>query len=255
MPRDPKHDVLFEPVKIGPKTLKNRFYGVPHCTGFGTEKPGSQARFRGMKAEGGWAAVCTEYAPVSADSDESPYVSSRLWDEDDTRNLALHVRGGARARRARRHRADAQRRPCSHPAVALAGRRAFAARERLRPDLRAQGDGEGRHQASPGRLGLCRQGVALSGIRHRLRLRRPQLPADAVPLPLLQQAHRRVRRLAREPSALLARDPRGRPRGGRRRLRDRGADRASTRSAPAGVELEEASSSSGSPTTSSISGT
>src|SRR5215208_4778644 len=89
MPRDPKHDVLFEPVKIGPKILKNRFYGVPHCTGFGTEKPGSQARFRGMKAEGGWAAVCTEYAPVSADSDESPYVSSRLWDEDDTRNLAF----------------------------------------------------------------------------------------------------------------------------------------------------------------------
>jgi dimethylamine/trimethylamine dehydrogenase len=89
MPRDPKHDVLFEPVKIGPKTLRNRFYGVPHCTGFGTEKPGSQARFRGMKAEGGWAAVCTEYAPVSADSDESPYVSSRLWDEDDTRNLAF----------------------------------------------------------------------------------------------------------------------------------------------------------------------
>ncbi|HYM64621.1 MAG TPA: FAD-dependent oxidoreductase [Gaiellaceae bacterium] len=89
MPRAPKHDVLFEPVRIGPKTLKNRFYAVPHCTGFGTEKPGSQARFRGVKAEGGWAAVCTEYAPVSADSDESPYVSSRLWDEDDTRNLAF----------------------------------------------------------------------------------------------------------------------------------------------------------------------
>src|SRR6188472_3405624 len=42
-----------------------------------------------MKAEGGWAGVCTEYAPVSADSDESPYVSARLWDEDDTRNLAV----------------------------------------------------------------------------------------------------------------------------------------------------------------------
>lgn len=89
MTRDPRHDILFEPVRIGPKTLKNRFYAVPHCTGFGTEKPGSQARFRGMKAEGGWAAVCTEYAPVSADSDESPYVSARLWDEDDLTNLAL----------------------------------------------------------------------------------------------------------------------------------------------------------------------
>ncbi|HLB04809.1 MAG TPA: FAD-dependent oxidoreductase, partial [Gaiellaceae bacterium] len=61
----------------------------PHCTGFGTEKPGSQARHRGVKAEGGWAAVCTEYAPVSRDSDESPYISARLWDEDDMRNLAL----------------------------------------------------------------------------------------------------------------------------------------------------------------------
>jgi len=89
VPRDPRHDVLFEPVRIGPKTLRNRFYQVPHCTGFGTEKPGSQARHRGVKAEGGWAAVCTEYAPVSRDSDESPYISARLWDENDVKSLAL----------------------------------------------------------------------------------------------------------------------------------------------------------------------
>jgi len=62
---------------------------VPHCTGFGTDKPGSQAAHRGMKAEGGWAAVCTEYAPVSADSDESPYVSAQLLDGGDLANLAL----------------------------------------------------------------------------------------------------------------------------------------------------------------------
>ena len=89
MPRDPRHDVLFEPVRIGPKTLRNRFYQVPHCTGFGSEKPGSQARFRGMKAEGGWAAVCTEEALVSVDSDFWPVVSTRFWDDDDLRNLAL----------------------------------------------------------------------------------------------------------------------------------------------------------------------
>ena len=89
MPRDPRHDVLFEPLRIGPKTLRNRFYGVPHCSGYGTEKPGSQAAFRGVKAEGGWAAVCTEYAPVSFDSDESPYISSRIWDDEDLRNLSL----------------------------------------------------------------------------------------------------------------------------------------------------------------------
>lgn len=96
--RNPRHDVLFESVSIGPKLLRNRFYAVPHCTGFGTEKPLSQAAFRATKAEGGWAAVCTEYAPVSADSDTSPHVSSRLWDDDDARNLgamcdAVHAHG------------------------------------------------------------------------------------------------------------------------------------------------------------------
>jgi len=87
--REKRHDILFESVKIGPKTLSNRFYAVPHSAGLGSEKPRSQAEFRGMKAEGGWAAVCTEYAPVSPDSDESPSISARLWDPDDARNLSL----------------------------------------------------------------------------------------------------------------------------------------------------------------------
>jgi dimethylamine/trimethylamine dehydrogenase len=89
MPREPRHDILFEPVRIGPKTLRNRFYQVPHCTGFGVEKPWTQAAFRGMKAEGGWAAVCTEYCSISPDSDETPYVSARLWDDEDMRALSL----------------------------------------------------------------------------------------------------------------------------------------------------------------------
>jgi dimethylamine/trimethylamine dehydrogenase len=87
--RDPRHDVLFEPLRIGPKTLRNRFYQVPHCTGFGTRKPYSQAAHRAMKAEGGWAAVCTEYAAISEESDETPAVSVQLWDEQDARSLAL----------------------------------------------------------------------------------------------------------------------------------------------------------------------
>ncbi|MGH2871871.1 MAG: hypothetical protein ACRDL5_05360, partial [Solirubrobacteraceae bacterium] len=64
MPRDPKYDILFEPIQIGPKTLKNRFYQVPHCIGAGSEKPGMQAYHRGMKAEGGWGACCTEYCSI-----------------------------------------------------------------------------------------------------------------------------------------------------------------------------------------------
>ncbi len=86
---DPNHEILFEPVTIGPKTLRNRFYQVPHCSGFGTDKPWTQAAHRGMKAEGGWAAVCTEYAPFSPESDEGPLVAARFWDRDDMRALRL----------------------------------------------------------------------------------------------------------------------------------------------------------------------
>ena len=42
MVRDPNHDILFEPIQIGPETLKNRFYQVPHSHRAGSEKPGMQ---------------------------------------------------------------------------------------------------------------------------------------------------------------------------------------------------------------------
>ena len=89
MARDPKHDILFEPIQIGPKTMKNRFYQIPHCNGFGSEKPLSQAHFRAMKAEGGYAAVCTEYCSIHPESDDTHRVSARLWDDDDIKNLSL----------------------------------------------------------------------------------------------------------------------------------------------------------------------
>jgi dimethylamine/trimethylamine dehydrogenase len=87
--RDPRHDVLFEPIQIGPKRLRNRFYQVPHCTGFGVQKPRGQAGHRALKAEGGWAAVNTEYCAVSPESDETPFISARLWDDGDAANLAV----------------------------------------------------------------------------------------------------------------------------------------------------------------------
>jgi dimethylamine/trimethylamine dehydrogenase len=78
----PRHAVLFEPVAIGPKVLPNRFYQVPHASGFGVAMPRSQAAFRGIKAEGGWGGVCVEYAPVSRDSDETPAMAADFFDED-----------------------------------------------------------------------------------------------------------------------------------------------------------------------------
>jgi len=89
MARDPKYDILFEPVKAGPKTLKNRFYKAPHCTSFGSDRPGTQAHFRAMAAEGGWAVVHTEYCSIHPSSEDHGYVGARLWDEGDVRNLGL----------------------------------------------------------------------------------------------------------------------------------------------------------------------
>ena len=56
MARDSKHDILLEPIQLGPKTMKNRFYQTPQCTGAGSDEPGTQARHREIKAEGGWGA-------------------------------------------------------------------------------------------------------------------------------------------------------------------------------------------------------
>ena len=89
MTRDPRHDILFEPIQLGPKLLKNRFWQVPHCNGAGSERPGMQAAFREMKAEGGWGAVFTEVCFFTFDSDITPWVGSRLIDKGDMRNLAL----------------------------------------------------------------------------------------------------------------------------------------------------------------------
>ena len=88
MARDPRYDILFEPVTIGPKVARNRFYQVPHCCGMGHGYPSSNAAMRGVKAEGGWAVVCTEEVEIHPTSDISPYFEGRLWDERDIPTLA-----------------------------------------------------------------------------------------------------------------------------------------------------------------------
>lgn len=95
---DPRHAILFEPVKIGPVTAPNRFYQTPHATGFGWQRPQSGAALRGVKAEGGWGVVCTEYCSIHPSSDDSPYAFLTLWDDDDIAPLAatadaIHAHG------------------------------------------------------------------------------------------------------------------------------------------------------------------
>ena len=87
--RDPRYDILFEPVRIGPVTARNRFFQVPHCNGMGHRDPAAAAAMRKVKAEGGWAVVCTEEVESEATGDIPPYVEGRLWDNQDIPALAL----------------------------------------------------------------------------------------------------------------------------------------------------------------------
>ncbi len=86
--RNPRYDLLFEPVRIGPVTAPNRFYQVPHCTGMGVDHPASLRRLREIKAEGGWGVVNTEYCSIHPSSDDGPYRMATLWDERDMKLLA-----------------------------------------------------------------------------------------------------------------------------------------------------------------------
>lgn len=85
MGRDPRYDILFEPLKIGHVTAKNRFYQVPHFTDMGYLRPRMLADMRAVKAAGGWAVVCTEYNSIHPSSDDLTHVSPSLWDESDIR--------------------------------------------------------------------------------------------------------------------------------------------------------------------------
>lgn len=77
------HKILFERMKIGPKTAKNRFYQVPHCNGMGHRWPRTMAEMRGVKAEGGWGVICTEECSIHPTSDLTPGTLMRLWDDSD----------------------------------------------------------------------------------------------------------------------------------------------------------------------------
>ena len=102
MSRDPRYDILFEPIRLGPVTARNRFFQVPHCNGMGHAMPQAHAAMREMKAAGGWAVVSTEECEIHPSGDVSPYVEARLWDDADIPALALmcekvHVHGALAA--------------------------------------------------------------------------------------------------------------------------------------------------------------
>jgi dimethylamine/trimethylamine dehydrogenase len=91
MPKDSRpsrYDILFEPVRIGPKLAKNRFFQVPHCNGGGYRDPSAVAEMRRIKAEGGWGVIFTEQTEIHHTSEITPFIEQRLWDDRDIPALA-----------------------------------------------------------------------------------------------------------------------------------------------------------------------
>jgi dimethylamine/trimethylamine dehydrogenase len=86
--RDPRYDILFEPMKIGPVTAKNRFYQVPHCNGGGYRDPSAAAEMRRTKSEGGWGVIFTEQTEMHHTSEITPFIELRLWEDQDIPALA-----------------------------------------------------------------------------------------------------------------------------------------------------------------------
>ena len=224
--RDPRYDVLFEPSPSAPVTARNRFYQVPHCNGMGYRDPSALAAMRGVKAEGGWAVVCTEQAEIHPSSDITPFIELRALGRPRHPGARTHGRGGARARRLagielayngmngpNLYSREVPMGPAHLPVAT------FIARPGASP---AHGQGRISRICGAGISTRCGAREARR-LRPDLRLCRPTRSASCIiSLAPLQRSQRRIRRLAREPRPAAARGDRRRQERGRCDLR--GAD-------------------------------
>ena len=171
---------------------------LPHrqCNGAGSEKARVSRRTPGMKAEGGWAAVCTEYCSIHPESDDCHRVSARLWDDGDVRNLARMTAACPRLGRPGERRAlvRGRQRPVHGVACVPRAPSQIASEAPSRP----HGDG-GAGDPRAARFTSRRRSGRDGRVRRRLRLRCPRLPTCNSSA-LLQPPSGRVRRLVREPA-------------------------------------------------------
>src|SRR5207248_11261235 len=62
---------------------RTRCLRVPHCKVMRRRDPTARAVMRGVKAQGGWAVVCTEVVEIHPTSDVGGFIEGRLWDDAD----------------------------------------------------------------------------------------------------------------------------------------------------------------------------
>lgn len=90
MDTHPNHRILFEPVKIGPVTAKNRLYQVPHGPGAGNLLD-VDIGIKQARAEGGWGVVCCEICSIHPSSDLNYVGIRRLWNDQHIKENARTV--------------------------------------------------------------------------------------------------------------------------------------------------------------------
>ena len=95
---DPRYQILFEPVTIGPVTAPNRFVSMPHAIGHSYLMPNGAIGIRQTRAEGGWGIVSMQLSEIDPTSDLSGLPYERLWDDEDVRahaksNERIHAHG------------------------------------------------------------------------------------------------------------------------------------------------------------------
>lgn len=82
-----RYDVLFKPIRIGPKTAPNRFYGLPYATGPALElNPPAAAAHYGTRAEGGWGVITCGECTFTA---ESRWFGISIATDEEARGLAV----------------------------------------------------------------------------------------------------------------------------------------------------------------------
>ena len=86
--RDPRYDILFEPVQIGPVRTKNRFYVVPHALSMGMSSIDGMIAYRKARAEGGWGVVCLEETMIHQTSDHAPLPDPCFYSDSHVPQLA-----------------------------------------------------------------------------------------------------------------------------------------------------------------------
>ena len=103
MTRDPRYDILFEPVQD-----RSGHRQEPLLPGAALQRHGlsrsrtSNAVMREVKAEGGWGVISTEQTEIHPTGDIAPFIELRLWDDHDVPMLAriadaIHAHGALAA--------------------------------------------------------------------------------------------------------------------------------------------------------------